>query len=155
VIARRLTARCGAPFFTSTHQSKEMIMTYDVTAFFIAVFALAQIPATFFIGIRRVSTKILISDGGDQTLLRRIRAHGNFTETVPITLIAMAAADYAGASDMMLWAGGLALLSGRTVHYFIIALTDGSSLLRAAGMLLTFAAMLTFGLYALTHVWPG
>ena len=129
-------------------------MDFSVTLFFIGLLAVLQVPATFFVGIRRVKTKILIADGGDQTLLRRIRAHANFTETVPITLIAMAAADYSGAGDTMLWAGGAALLLGRVVHYLTIALTDGSSLLRAVGMVLTFAAMLTFGGYALAQNWP-
>ena len=101
-------------------------MDFSVTLFFIGLLAVLQVPATFFVGIRRVKTKILIADGGDQTLLRRIRAHANFT----------------------------ALLLGRVVHYFTIALTDGSSLLRAVGMVLTFAAMLTFGGYALAQNWP-
>ncbi|MDZ4790082.1 MAG: MAPEG family protein [Hyphomicrobiales bacterium] len=130
-------------------------MNYDITILFVALLAILQVPATFFVGFRRIETKILISDGGDQTLLRRIRAHANFTETVPITLLAMAAADVAGAPDVVLWAGGSALLIGRTMHYFTIALTKGDSLLRAAGMLLTFAAMLTFSGFALMQVWPS
>jgi uncharacterized protein len=77
-------------------------MNFDVTILFVALLAIFQVPATFFVGLRRLETKILISDGGDPTLLRRIRAHANFTETVPITLIAMAAADVAGASDAAL-----------------------------------------------------
>ena len=124
-------------------------MDLHVTLIFIGLMAVLQVPATFFVGIRRVKTGVMIADGGDQTLLRRIRAHANYTETVPITLLAMAAADFAGAGDMMLWIGGCSLLLGRVVHYFTLALTDGTSLFRAAGMLLTFAAMLMFGGYAL------
>jgi len=129
-------------------------MDFSITLFFIGMLAVLQVPATFFVGIRRVKTKILIADGGDLTLHRRIRAHANFTETVPITLIAMAAADYSGADNVILWAGGTALLVGRVVHYLTIALTDGAGLTRALGMVLTFAAMLTFGGYALWQNWP-
>ena len=129
-------------------------MNFDVTILFVALLTILQVPATFFVGLRRLETKILISDGDDQTLLRRIRAHANFTETVPITLIAMAAADVAGATDAVLCAGGAALLVGRTMHYFTISLTRGDSGFRAAGMLLTFAAMLTFAGVALAQIWP-
>ena len=129
-------------------------MTYDVTVIFIALLTIVQVPATLAVGIYRIKTGILLSDGGNQILLRRIRAHANFTETVPITLIAMAAADYSGAGNAMLWAGGTSLLAGRIIHYFTIALTDGQGLLRAAGMLLTFGAMLTFAGYVLAQNWP-
>jgi uncharacterized membrane protein YecN with MAPEG domain len=129
-------------------------MNFDVTIVFVAILTILQAPATFFVGFRRLETKILISDGGDLDLLRRIRAHANFTETVPITLLAMAAADVAGAPDAVLWAGGAALLVGRTMHYFTISLTDGDNLFRATGMLLTFAAMLTFASVALMRIWP-
>jgi hypothetical protein len=62
---------------------------------------------TIFVGIPLVKTKILSADGGGQTLLRRIRAHTNFTANVPITLIAITAADNSGADNIMLRAAGV------------------------------------------------
>lgn len=124
-------------------------MNFDITALFIALFAILQIPATFFVGLKRLDTKIYFGDGGDPSMLRRIRAHGNFIETVPISLLAMAAADYAGAADAILWAGGLALLAGRLSHFLTIGLTEGVGPGRAAGMILTFVAMLLFAVSAL------
>jgi uncharacterized membrane protein YecN with MAPEG domain len=44
---------------------------------------------------RRVSGKIMIGDGGDSQMLERIRAHANFTEYVPLTLLLMAGIEIA------------------------------------------------------------
>jgi uncharacterized membrane protein YecN with MAPEG domain len=127
-------------------------MEFNITVLFIALFAILQIPATFFVGVKRLGAKIYFGDGGDQAMLQRIRAHGNYTETVPISLLAMAAADYAGASDAVLWAGGFALLVGRVTHFLTIGLTDGVGPGRAAGMILTFLAMLLFAGSALIQL---
>ena len=129
-------------------------MDFHVTLFFVGLLAVLQVPATFFVILHRLKTKVVISDGGNPALLRRIRAHGNFTETVPITLIAMAAADYSGAGDAFLWVAGGGLVVGRIAHFFSVALTDGPSVMRVLGMVLTLSAMLTFGGYALTQNWP-
>ena len=101
----------------------EILSALPVTIVFVAVFALIQIPMTVAVGLRRLQTDVQFLDGGDNVLLQRMRAHGNFTETVPIALLAMAAAELAGAPHALLWAGGTALLLGRLVHYATIVTT--------------------------------
>lgn len=118
-------------------------MTFPITALFIAALGILQIPITIAVGALRVKTGIQFMDGGNQTLLRLMRAQANFTETVPITLLVMAAAEYTGTSAALLWAGGFSLLLGRIVHYFTVA-RYGWGNGRAAGMLMTFAALLGF-----------
>ncbi len=124
-----------------------MILT--VTPIFVALFALFQIAITFRVGFRRAATDIHFYDQGDVTLLRRQRAHANFTETVPITLVAMALAEGLGLTPALLWAGGLVLLAARLMHYWIIT-TRGWGLPRAISMVLTFAAM---GGFAAAILW--
>ncbi|MFO6419015.1 MAPEG family protein [Hylemonella sp. W303a] len=119
-------------------------MTIPTTIFFIGVFALIQVPLTVMVGYRRVQTNIQFLDGGDQTLLRRMRAHANYTENVPIVLLAMAAAELGHAPHWLLWAGGISLLVGRIMHAAILVL-KGWGLPRALGMILTFLPMLAFG----------
>lgn len=126
------------------------LQSISITIFFIGVFALIHIPMTVMVGLRRAQTGVQFLDGGDQTLLRRMRAHGNFTETVPITLLAMAAAELSGLGDAWLWAGGLSLLAGRLMHAAIL-ITKGWGLPRAIGMILTFLPLAGFGLWAMTH----
>lgn len=121
----------------------------EITLFFVGLFALLQLPATVAVGIRRINTDIMFLHGDDESLLRRIRAHGNFVETVPITLLAMAAADVSGAHDALLWTGGASLLAGRLLHYYVIVFTDARGWGRGTAMILTFAAMIGLGGYAL------
>jgi uncharacterized membrane protein YecN with MAPEG domain len=124
-----------------------MTTSISITVLFIGLFALIQIPLTVMVGYRRLKTGIQFFDGGDQTLLRRMRAHGNFTETVPIVLLAMAAAEVTGLPHWALWAGGLSLLLGRVMHAAIL-ITKGWGNPRAFGMVLTFLPMAGFGVWA-------
>lgn len=117
-----------------------------VTAFFIGIFAMLQVPLTVIVGLRRGQTGIQFFDGGDAVLLRRMRAHANYTETVPITLLAMAAAELLRAPQWALWVGGASLLVGRVTHA-VILIAKGWGLPRAVGMLLTLAPMLGFGVW--------
>ena len=124
-----------------------MVILVPITVLFIGLFAIIQVPLTIMVGYRRAQTGIQFFDGGDQTLLRRMRAHGNFTETVPIVLLAMAAAEITGISHWALWIGGLSLLVGRIMHAAIL-ITKGWGNPRALGMLLTFLPMVGFGAWA-------
>ncbi|MBP7080286.1 MAG: MAPEG family protein [Rhodocyclaceae bacterium] len=124
-----------------------MLTSVPITVLFIGLFALIQVPMTVMVGYRRVQTNIQFFDGGDQTLLRRMRAHGNYTETVPIVLLAMAASEVSGISHWALWAGGVSLLVGRLMHAAILV-TKGWGNPRAIGMLLTFAPMVGFGAWS-------
>lgn len=126
------------------------MISIPVTLLFIGVFAIIQVPLTVLVGYRRAQTKIQFFDGGDQVLLRRMRAHGNFTETVPIVLLAMAGAELSGAPHWALWAGGLSLLVGRCMHAAIL-IARGWGLPRAIGMILTFLPMLGFGGWCLAR----
>ena len=125
-----------------------LLASVPITILFIAVFALFQIPITISVGLQRVKTGIQFLDGGNETLLKRMRAHGNFTETVPISLLAMAAAEASGAPDYLIWGTGTALLLGRAVHYYTLV-TAGEGTGRAAGMLLTILPLATCAVYAL------
>jgi uncharacterized membrane protein YecN with MAPEG domain len=122
--------------------------TIQITALFIGLFAVIQVPLTIMVGYRRVQTGIQFFDGGDTTLLRRMRAHGNYTETVPMVLLAMAAAEIMAMPHWALWVGGSSLLLGRLMHAAVVA-TKGWGLPRAIGMILTFIPMLGFGAWSI------
>lgn len=124
-------------------------MTPYVSLYFIAFFALFQVVITNLVGARRVQTGIQFYDEGDLSLRRNMRAHANFTETVPITLIAMFGAEIAGTPASLLIAGGFSLLIGRCLHYWIIR-RHGWGRARAISMVLTFLPM---GGFALAILW--
>ncbi|HVJ90643.1 MAG TPA: MAPEG family protein [Labilithrix sp.] len=121
-----------------------------VSVLFAAILALAQVPITVAVGLRRAHTNIQFLDGNDVRLLRLMRAHGNFVETVPTALIAMAAAEAAGLPRSLVAAGGAALVIGRALHYSTI-LSSGFGLGRAAGMVLTLLSTAAFAGYALVR----
>jgi uncharacterized protein len=139
-------AELGFTHFT-THQIRDM-SSLHITLAFIGLLAILQVPLTVLVGYRRVQTNIQFFDGGDQILLCRMRAHGNFTETVPIVLLAMAGAELSGAPQWALWAGGTSLLVGRCMHAAIL-ISKGWGHPRAIGMVLTFLPMLGFGAWCL------
>lgn len=122
-------------------------MMLQTTVRFVGLLALIQIPMTFAVGLYRVKTDIHFLDGGDPQMMRRMRAHANFTETVPITLLAMAAAEISGAPAVLLWSGGALLVAGRLLHHATIR-QYGWAIGRAIGMVMTFVSMAAFGLYA-------
>ncbi len=123
-------------------------MTFSVTIVFIAILALIQFPMTVAVGAYRTKTDIRFLNGGDDEMVRRVRAHGNFIETVPMALLAMAAAGYAGTHALLLWLGGGLLLTGRLVHYITIR-RSGWGPGRSAGMAMTFLPMSGFAILAL------
>jgi uncharacterized membrane protein YecN with MAPEG domain len=122
-------------------------MTFAITPFFIGFFAVMQILLTGMVGYRRFQTRIPFFDGGDQTLMRRMRAHGNFTETVPMGLLAMAAAELTGAPHWLLWSGGLVLVAGRLIHFATLLRSEWGTG-RAIGIILTLISIGGFGLLA-------
>jgi hypothetical protein len=126
-------------------------MTLTITPLFIGVFAMMQVPITGMVGYRRFQTRVPFFDGGDQTLMRRMRAHGNFTETVPISLLAMAAAELTGAPQWLLWSGGVVLLAGRLMHFATLMRSEWG-IGRAIGIILTLISMGGFGLVALVRM---
>lgn len=93
-------------------------------------------------GIQRAKTKTLLGPGTDETLLRRIRAHGNFTEYVPIALILIGLAEGAGTSARILWTMAGLLIFGRLLNAYSI-LSGKAVPYRPISMMSTFASMLT------------
>lgn len=135
---------------TCKTQAISKTMSFEIAPLFIAGLTLFQVAITNYVGYRRLRTNIHFLDGGDTQLTRRMRAHGNFTETVPISLLAMASAEQMGTSHMVLWVGGTMLVCGRLWHFFYIV-TNGWGLGRSLSMVMTFAAMITFAVSIFYH----
>jgi len=112
----------------------------QITIILVAIFALMQMVITMLTGFARIENEVHFYDEGDIDLRRRVRAHGNFTETVPMSLMAIAGAELMGSPESVVWGLGSALLIGRLWHYYVIR-TVGWGNGRAAGMMLTFVAM--------------
>ena len=88
-----------------------------ITPIYLALLGLMMVPITLRVGLYRVSSKVDIGDGGDETLLRLMRSQANFVETVPLAAILLLAMELAGAGDAWLHGLGAALFLGRVAHY--------------------------------------
>jgi uncharacterized protein len=116
------------------------------TSLIAGVLTLLQVPLTVFVGYYRQKSGIFFSHGDNQTLLLRMRAHGNYIETVPICLIAIGLAEMSGAPGWLLLAGGALLIVGRLFH-FVGVVRTGQGMGRAIGMIATLSVMVVFGVY--------
>jgi len=87
--------------------------------------------------------KIGLGDNGNEALLRRIRAHANYAENMPVFLILLALLELAGANRWALWAAGIAFILARIVHAFGM---DGPSKLRLRVIGMTVSTLVLIGL---------
>jgi uncharacterized membrane protein YecN with MAPEG domain len=88
---------------------------------------------------------ISYGDGGNETLRRRIRAHGNFIEYAPLALILVGLIEYGGSERL---AAGLAasFFLSRVLHAIGMLYTSTPTV-RAVGMLVQHATFLGAGLW--------
>jgi len=93
----------------------------------------------------RQSADIWIGDGGNEQLTRRMRAHGNFAEYVPLVLILIALVEAARGTHLWLAIVAAIFIVARILHGFGM---DGWRFGRMAGMVGTAPVMIGLGLYA-------
>jgi hypothetical protein len=113
-----------------------------ITLLFVALHVLLMLLLAVRVVAYRRAQKIGIGDGADKYLLRRMRAHGNFVEYVPIALLLMGLLEIGGLSELWLWALGGTLLLARILHAWGLSHRSGTSFGRFWGTLLTWIVLL-------------
>ncbi|HYI49677.1 MAG TPA: MAPEG family protein [Allosphingosinicella sp.] len=96
--------------------------------------------------------KIGFGDGGNETLLRRMRAHGNFAENMPIFLILLALLELAGGERTILWAAAIAFILARLLHAFGMD-RPGANWMRVSGISLSWLVLLGLAGWALSFAY--
>ena len=112
--------------------------------------ALINIWLMIRVGQVRTSEKISVGDGGNEKVIRRMRAHSNYVESAPFVLVLVGAIELASTtSPVWLWiVGGLYLL-GRVAHG--IGMDDGRfGKGRMIGTIVTMLVLLGLAIYAIT-----
>jgi uncharacterized membrane protein YecN with MAPEG domain len=66
----------------------------------------------------RAPLKISVGDGGNEAVLRRMRAHSNYAENMPIFVILLALVELAGGNKWLLWGAGILFILARISHAF-------------------------------------
>lgn len=110
-----------------------------------ALYAGLLTPLFILLSVRVIAVRrggnVAVGDGGNSSLLRRMRVHANFAEYVPLALILMALAEDQHTPAWLLHALGLLLLAGRTLHAVGMSQEAERFAFRVAGVASTFAVL--------------
>ncbi|WP_104402660.1 MAPEG family protein [Vibrio penaeicida] len=99
--------------------------------------------------VTRRKEKVAVGAGDSKKLLRVSRAHANFAEYVPITVILLLTIEYLGGLDMYLHFAGTILVIGRMVHAYGISQVRENFNYRVFGMVSTLTCIGLSALYLL------
>lgn len=128
-------------------------MVLPITLTIAGAAALINIWLMVRVGQVRTSEKVSVGDGGNEKVIRRMRAHANFGESVPLVLILVAAVEFAslqdgGQSPTWLWIVAGLFLLGRVAHG--VGMDDGKfGKGRMIGTIITMLTLLGLAIYAI------
>lgn len=97
------------------------------------------------VSMRRRVLGVSFGDAGDETLRRRIRAHGNFIEYAPMATLTVWALAAANVDTALVWLFTLAFLGSRLLHAAGMLLARGPAA-RAAAMVVQHLAFVASAL---------
>jgi len=100
----------------------------------------------------RRAHKVSIGDGGNEALVRRMRAHANYGENMPIVVIMIGLIELAGGDPRILWAAGILFILARILHAFGMDQPHPSRL-RMIGMIGSTAVLVALAGWALSFAY--
>jgi len=123
-----------------------------ITLFYSSLLAIVFLILSARVMKSRASTHISLGDdGGNIALLRPIRAHGNFAEYVPITLIMLGLLEYQGGSTWLIHLLGASLLVSRILHGYALGFSQHAPRSRVTGMTLTLIVLAVTAILSIFH----
>jgi len=123
------------------------VLQLEATLLFAAIFGVLHVVFTLRVGVYRLSSKISLGDGGDKVLLKRVRAHANFIENVPIGLLLLLLNELNGLAQNTLLILGSVFLLSRLIHYVTIVSRLLPLFMRPLSMLGTVGVILTSAIF--------
>lgn len=126
-------------------------MTLPITSLLAGAFALLMVPLSLQVSLRRMKAPSDQAGAApDETLRRRIRAHGNFTEYAPTELILVALIEFGGGSQGLVGGLALAFFLSRAMHAIGMLYTS-SPVLRGPAMMVQHVAFLVAGIWLIAR----
>jgi uncharacterized membrane protein YecN with MAPEG domain len=118
-------------------------ITLPITTFTALILGMVYMMQTWSVIQSRYRGKIVLGDGGDRAVQKRIRGHANMAEQAPIFLILLFLVELqACANTTLLYTLVALFLSGRIMHAYYFLDIGAHYNFRRIGMLLTFIAQL-------------
>lgn len=122
-----------------------------ITLIYAGLLGLLFLLLSFWVVKRRAQFRVMIGEGEAPEMLAAIRAHGNFAEYVPLTLLLMALCELAGVGSLWLHLGGVLLLVGRILHAIGIQIPRAPNMPRLFGTLFFWLSLGIFSVLALVQ----
>jgi uncharacterized protein len=138
----------GCAWFPAEQNGGDVDMVLPITLTMAAAAALVHLWLAIRCSMVRIKDKVLIGDGGNATMLARMRAHANFTENTPIFLILLGLNELADGSGRWLWIAGIIFIAARISHALGMD-RDRPNVLRAGGMFLTTGVLIVLAASAI------
>lgn len=128
-----------------------------ITALYASLCALFIVKLSLGVIAVRRQHKIGLGDGGNEELQLAIRAQGNATEYIPITLILMFLLENIIVYNWMIHLAGITLLTGRIIH--AIGIKNNDLKKRVLGMKITLYLIMALSIlnivyFALAYLMP-
>lgn len=120
-----------------------------ITGLYAALATLLVILLIVRVALRRRETRVGIGDGGDHELLKRIRAHANAMEVLPLGLILLLLVELNQTQPIIVHIFGISLIVGRALHAWGLSHSSAKSFGRMVGMLLNLFTLLAMALLLL------
>lgn len=117
---------------------------------FAAVAALINIWLMIRCGRVRTKENVMVGDGGNEAVTRRMRAHSNYIESTAFVLVLLFLIELAVGPAIWLWAVGGVYFAGRIAHAIGM---DGMIQARFAGTLITLLTQLGLAITAIAIVY--
>ena len=91
-------------------------MSVTITPIYVSACAVIYLGLSCWVVVGRRRLGVGMGDGGERSLERAIRTHGNFAEYVPLLLLMLLILELKGADVVTLHGVGLALVVSRALH---------------------------------------
>jgi uncharacterized protein len=115
-----------------------------------AVAALINLWLMIRVGRVRTKEKVMVGDGGNEAVIRRMRAHSNYIESTAFVLILLVLIEMAVGPATWLWAVGGLYFAGRIAHALGM---DGVMNARFVGTIITLLTQLGLAVMAIVTVY--
>jgi uncharacterized membrane protein YecN with MAPEG domain len=122
-----------------------------ITALVAGIFALLIVPLSVQISLRRAKANAVFGDAGDETLRRRVRAHGNFIEYAPLAVVALGLVEYRGGASWLVWSLAFGFVFSRVAHALGMLYTSTPPV-RAVAMLVNHLSFLIAGIWLVSSM---
>jgi len=123
---------------------------FQITALYAGILAIILVVLSAHVIMGRQSNAVSLGDGGG-VLSKRIRAHGNFIEYVPMALILIGLLESRGTAGWLVHVLGIVLVVSRILHPFGLSMKPPNAP-RAVGASGTLLVLLVGGVLLLLSV---